>query len=236
MKMRMMVMLVAGLMFTLTASGWSAEKKAARPFNGKDLNNWSYSGDKNLSKWTIGKAEVDPQNPKLLIAKPGKGEMINLTKKHGNSVDIYSVHKFGDSHIELEVMVPTESNSGVYVMGEYEIQVLDSWGKVKPDEGDMGAIYGAAPPPVNASKKPGEWQKYVIDFRAPKFDEQGKKTANAKFLKVELNGQILHKDLEMKDVTPGGVTGKEAPTGPIMFQGNHGPVAYRNIKITPLGK
>jgi hypothetical protein len=98
----------------------------------------------------------------------------------------------------------------------------------------MGALYSAAPPKVNASKPPGEWQKFVIEFRAPKFDAAGKKIANAKFVKVVLNDQVLHENVEMKGVTPTGVTGKESATGPLMFQGDHGPVAYRNIKITPL--
>ena len=110
------------------------------------------------------------------------------------------------------------------------------FGREKMGSGDMGAIYGAAVPPVNACRKPGQWQKYVIEFLAPKFNANGAKIANAKFVKVELNGQVLHKDLEMPGPTPGGVTGKEAPAGPIMFQGNHGPVAYRNIRITELTK
>jgi len=71
----------------------------------------------------------------------------------------------------------------------------------------------------------------VIDFQPPRFDGAGKKIANAKFIKVELNGQTLHENVEMKGPTPSGVTGKEAAEGPIMFQGDHGPVAYRNIKI-----
>ena len=98
----------------------------------------------------------------------------------------------------------------------------------------MGAIYGAAPPKINACKAPGEWQKYEIHFQAPRFDADGKKTGNARFLKVILNGKVLHENVEMKKQTPGGVTGREHATGPLMFQGNHGPVAYRNIKIGPL--
>jgi len=133
-------------------------------------------------------------------------------------------------------MVPQGSNSGIYVMGEYEIQVLDSYGRQKMGSGDMGAIYGGFAPPVNASKKPGEWQQYVIEWRAPKFDAGSKKVKNAEFVKVELNGQVLHKNLVMPDKTPGGVTGSEVPEGPLMFQGNHGPVAYRNIVVTPLVK
>jgi len=100
----------------------------------------------------------------------------------------------------------------------------------------MGAIYGGFSPPVNASKTPGEWQQYVIEWRAPQFDAGGKKVKNAMFVKVELNGQVLHKNLEMPGPTPGGVTGQEAPVGPLMFQGNHGPVAYRNIVVKSLMK
>ena len=81
-------------------------------------------------------------------------------------------------------------------------------------------------------KKPGEWQKFVIDFKAPRF-EDAKKVSNAVFVKVELNGTVIHENVEMKKgATPGGLTGKEAPTGPVMFQGDHGAVAFRNISVT----
>ncbi|MHC4146430.1 MAG: 3-keto-disaccharide hydrolase, partial [Planctomycetota bacterium] len=206
-------------------------------FNGENLNEWQVKGDNQKSKWAVGKAKVSPRNPKQLVAEKGRGEMINVAAKHGDSIDIFSKAKFGDCRIELQVMVPQGSNSGIYVMGEYEIQVLDSWGRQKMTGGDMGAVYGASPPKVNASKKPGQWQKYIIDFQAPKFDSSKKKTDTAKLLKVELNGKTLHKkDLVMKKETPGGVIGKEEPPGPLMFQGNHGPVAYRNIIIKPLAK
>jgi len=205
-------------------------------FNGEDLNDWEVAGDKSKSKWVVGTAAVSPSNPKLLVSEEGGSEMINLAAQHGDSLDIFSKAKFGSGRIELQLMVPNESNSGVYVMGEYEIQVLDSYGREKMGNGDMGAVYGAAPPPVNACKKPGEWQKYVIEFTAPSFDSSGKKTANATLVKVELNGQVLHENLELPGPTPGGVTGEEAVAGPLMFQGNHGPVAYRNIVIKPLLK
>ncbi len=74
----------------------------------------------------------------------------------------------------------------------------------------------------------------MIDFRAPRFDADGKKTANARFVKVTLNGQVIQENVEMEQQTPGGLVGKERPQGPLMFQGNHGPVAFRNIKISPL--
>jgi len=203
-------------------------------FDGKDLNNWAVKGSKQKSKWVAGKAKMSSENPKMLVNKDGNGEMINLAAKHGDSIDIYSKEKFGDCRIELQVMVPKGSNSGIYVMGEYEIQVLDSWGRAKMGTGDMGAIYGAGAPRVNACKRPGEWQKYVIEFQAPRFDANGRKISNAKFVKIELNGQVLHENVEMPSSSGGPLLGREAPFGPIMFQGNHGPVAYRNIIVKPL--
>jgi len=198
--------------------------------NGKNLDGWQPKGNPQQSKWTLGTASLAADDPKKLQVAAGGNELINAGA-HG--VDLYTTAKFGDAVIDLEVMVPKGSNSGIYVMGEYEIQVLDSFGREKPGGGDMGAIYGAAPPRVNASKAPGEWQHYVIDYRAPRFDADGKKTANARMIKVTLNDQVIHEDVEMKSQTPGGVTGKESAAGPLMFQGNHGEVAYRNIKITP---
>jgi hypothetical protein len=204
--------------------------EAAKPFNGKNLDGWKQKGPEAKSHLTVGTAKLDPNNPRNFVVSKGGHELINAK---GGGFDFYSEAVFGDGIIEVEVMVPKGSNSGIYVMGEYEIQVLDSFGRTKLGGGDMGAIYGAAPPRVNACKKPGEWQKYEIHFQAPKF-EGGKKTDNAKFLKVILNGKLLHENVEMKKATPGGVDGKEKPKGPLMFQGNHGPVAYRNIIVKPL--
>ncbi len=203
-------------------------------FNGKDLSGWSFKKEGGrTSKWTVGRAAVSPEDPHLLVSEPGGEDMINLARKHGDSLDIFSDKKFGDCRIELEVMVPKDSNSGIYVMGRYEIQVLDSYGKPGTSPADMGAIYGAARPPANFCRKPGTWQTYVIEFRAPRFDPSGKKVCNAKFLSVLFNGNTLYHDLELERATPGGVSGDEAPLGPLMFQGNHGPVAYRNIKVYP---
>ena len=203
-------------------------------FNGMNLDDWVVKGDAEKSKWVVGKAKISPDDQKQLAADEGVGEMINLAARHGDSLDIYSKRTFGDCLIELEVMVPKGSNSGIYVMGEYEIQILDSYERFNMGRGDMGAIYGASPPPVNASLAPGQWQQYVIEFRAPRFDDDGNKIQNAEFVKIELNGYPLHENLVMPKETPGGVTGKEAAVGPLMFQGNHGPVAYRNIVVKPL--
>ncbi len=204
--------------------------KAIKLFNGKDLTGWLAKGGSPEETLKVGKAKLDADNPRELTVAADGSDLVNF--KSG-ARDFYTTEKFGDAMIELEFMVPQGSNSGVYVMGEYEIQILDSFGKKEVGAGDVGGLYGAQAPRVNAAKAPGEWQKFVIDFRAPKFDADGKKTANARFVKVTLNGTVIHEDVEMKGPTPGGVTGQEAPQGPIMFQGNHGPVAFRNISISP---
>jgi hypothetical protein len=208
------------------------------PFNGTDLKGWrtvDVIGKHN--KWKVGRASVDRDNRLWLKftrsgVKPGEGELIN----DGTGVDLYTEEKFGDCTIELEFMIPTASNSGVYVMGEYEVQIADSQGKSKLNAGDHGAIFNVAAPQVNASKPPGEWQKLVIDFRAPRFDAAGNKTANARFLKVTLNDKVIHEDVEVKGPTStigGGVTGREAAKGPLMLQGNLGAAAFRNIVVLP---
>ncbi|MBN2474627.1 MAG: DUF1080 domain-containing protein [Pirellulales bacterium] len=215
----------------LVAEGAAAEKPTAvTPFNGKNLEGWKAQGPIDQSKWTVGVAQVDPANPRRLIAAPAGDAPGELITCEGHGRDLYTEQKFGDCTIEVEVMVPQGSNSGIYVMGEYEIQVLDSHGRTGLSPGDMGGLYAAKGPDVNATKKPGEWQKFVIEFVAPKFKD-GKKISNATFVKVTLNDKVIQKDVEMQKQTPGGVAGKEAPEGPLMFQGNHGAVAYRNVKI-----
>lgn len=208
-------------------------------FDGSNLDEWEVKKKSNgANKWVAGQPSVTAEKPKsFTIADkgPGKGKaMINDVDGHGQSWDIYSKQKFGSCRIEVEFMVAKGANSGVYVMGEYEVQILDSYGKEKMGNGDMGAIYGAKPASSNPCKKHGEWQKYVIDVQAPKYDKDGKKTANATLLKVELNGTVIQENVEMKGPTPAGVTGKEAAEGPVMFQGDHGAVAFRNIKVTPM--
>ena len=214
----------------------AADNKPIEPFNGKDLKGWKLKDEKK-SKWKADVYQMDPANPGKLVQSEGSraAGSSHLVNAEGGGCDIFTEEKFGDVMIELEFMVPKGSNSGIYLMGEYEVQILDSFGKPddKLTQGDLGALYSAAAPKKNVAKKPGEWQKFFIVFQAPKFDSAGKKTENAKFLEVSLNGETLHKNVEMKQQTPGGLTGKEAATGPLMFQGDHGPVAFRNIKITP---
>ena len=232
------VLVAATLIIVTTLPAPAADPKPIEPFNGKDLTGWKFKGDAKKSKWQACAATVNEKKPDEFIvgianSPDGKGSL--LVNVAPPSVDIYTEQTFGDGLFEVEFMIPKGSNSGVYLMGEYEVQILDSYGKEKVGPGDLGGIYSTAAPKVNASKKPGEWQTFVIDFQAPKFSD-GKKVANAKFVKVTLNGTVIHENVEMKGPTPGGLTGKEVAVGPLLFQGDHGPVAFRSIKITPTGK
>lgn len=216
-------------------------------FNGKDLTGWRFQEPAQNSQWTVGTAALDPEDSRKLTVIPGGNELINpvapqeVISAQGRGVDIYSEAKFGDAVLEVEVLVAKGANSGIYLMGEYEIQVLDNFGAAEVGPKDMGGIYGLAAASVNACKAPGQWQKYVIEYRAPKFDAQGNKIANARIVKVALNDKVIHENVELPHALNGGLStggknirGKEVPTGPILFQGNHGPVAYRNIRVKPL--
>ena len=153
------------------------------------------------TKWT-NNAEValNKDNPKALqIVAEGAGVIYN----GGKTRNLITEKQYGDVELELEFMVSQGSNSGVYLMGKYEIQILDSFGKETVAHSDCGGIYQrwdpkrkvkgyeGRPPLKNASKAPGEWQHYRIVFLAPRFDETGKKTANAKFVKVIHNGVLV---------------------------------------------
>ena len=100
---------------------------------------------------------------------------------------------------------------------------------------DLMNTAGTAPR-QNATKAPGLWQKLKISFQAPRFNAAGQKVENARIVRAELNGVLIHEDVELTGPTRGTVSNTEAPTGPLRIQGDHGAIAFRNIKITPFGK
>ena len=202
-----------------------------------------------LGKWLIvGGVTLASDDAKKLTSTPGTGIMLNSIE--GRTSNIASTEEFGDAQIHVEWLVSKGSNSGVYVMGRYEVQVLYSFGVAKPASSDAGGIYqrwdpkrGAgkegyegAPPKVNAAKAPGEWQSFDITFRAPRFDAAGAKTSNALFVKVLHNGQLVQENVEVTGPTRSSMWEyePEKPIGPLMLQGDHGPVAYRNITVKKL--
>ncbi len=185
-----------------------------------------------------GNAKLNPDDEKKLIAIDGAGVFIN--GEAGRIVNFVTKESHGDVDLELEFMISSKSNSGVYLQGRYEIQIFDSWGKENPVSWDCGGIYArydgtktyeGVRPLVNASKEPGEWQHLLIRFRAPRFNKKGEKIKNALFKEVKLNGVTVHRNVEVTGPTASSLDNLEEPLGPLMLQGDHGPVAYRNIKL-----
>ena len=205
-------------------------------FDGNDLGAWR----RPTGEWFIAESVgLDSKDPKTFVVKKGKGIMIN---GKGKTTNILSQFEHGDVKAHVEFCVPQRSNSGVYFMGRYEIQIFDSWGVDKPKQEDCGGIYerwknnqgyeGHAPR-TNASKRPGQWQSFDVLFRAPRFDSNGNKVENAKFVKVVHNGKLVHENVEVTGPTRAATYEKvpEQARGPLMLQGDHGPVAYRNIRL-----
>ncbi|MFL5618525.1 MAG: DUF1080 domain-containing protein [Gemmatimonadaceae bacterium] len=195
------------------------------------------------ANWRVaGGASVDRSRALALQAEPGTGVLVNSPSDAAKG-HLLTTMQHGDLDVSLDVMLPKGSNSGVYLMGRYEVQLFDSWGVASPTFADMGGIYqrwdekrGAGkegyegtPPRLNASRAPGLWQHLDIVFRAPRFDGK-RKVANAKFAKVVLNGVVVQENVEVTGPTRAAPFQDEQPTGPLMIQGDHGPVAVRNIQ------
>ena len=178
--------------------------------------------------------------PKPISFKPGTGILLNINDKEKNDA-LVTNWEHGDLLLELDVLLPKGSNSGIYLQGRYELQLKDSWGVKNPLGSDMGGfhnnwekdsdkIFRGIPPLSNASKAPGLWQTYKIHFQAPKFNDAGEKISNAKFIYVDLNGVRIHSNVEVPTYTGGPIEKNEVAKGPLLIQGNHGPVAIRNFK------
>jgi hypothetical protein len=210
-------------------------------FDGKSLAAWRQpTGD-----WAVvGGVEIDAENERKLTGKPGEGVMYNGPK--GRTRNLLSKQSFGDLEAHVEFLIPKKSNSGVKMHGVYEIQIFDSWGVKEPKGTDCGGVYPRAellpkyhyldkgvPPRENACRPPGEWQTLDMIFLAPRFDKDGNKVRNARFLKVVLNGKVIHHDVELKTPTGNNWSKKETATGPLLLQADHGPVAFRNVRVRP---
>jgi hypothetical protein len=194
-------------------------KGAVVLFDGKDFGKWVKKNGKDEVKWTL---------------KDGAMEGV---KGHG---DIITKEAFGgDFTLHVEFRVPYEpagtgqgrGNSGVYVQGRYEVQVLDSYG-LRSGKNDCAAIYDLHPPKVNACKAPTVWQTFDIAFKAPRF-EGGKKTEPAR-MTVRHNGVLVHENAEITtDNTRAGMGGDPSKPGPILLQDHGHPVQYRNVWLLP---
>ena len=165
-------------------------------FNGKDLKGWHASGSTN--QWVV-------KNGILTSAKSGS--------------NIISDQKFTDFKIHVEFRYPVNGNSGVYLRGRYEVQVMD-YAKDQPDKDILGSIYGFIKPNEPISTKPGEWVTYDI-------------TLVGRNVTIVVNGKTVVCNQEIPGITGGALDSHEGEPGPIMLQGDHRPIEYRKVIITP---
>ena len=194
-------------------------------FDGKDLSRWKSQKDGGPARWKV-------ENGYMEVAK-GTGA-------------IETAQGFGDCQLHVEWASPSPAvgedqdrgNSGVFLMNQYEVQVLDSYQAVTYPDGQAAALYGQYPPLVNASRPPGQWQSYDIVFRGPRFDAEGKLLRPARVTvlhngvlvqeAVELTGPTAHKTRPPYKAHP--------PKLPLSLQDHSHPVRFRNIWIRELGE
>jgi hypothetical protein len=210
--------------------------------NGQSTAGWHAANGKPLEWFTTREVRWENQRPNLLLAAPAPGDTL-VNGPTGRTSHLVSDQKFGDVELYLEFLIPKDSNSGVYLHGLYEVQIKDTYGVKESTVHDCGAIYerwidgkgvGGTPPLVNATRPAGQWQSYEIWFRAPRFEKSGRKVENARFLRVLQNGILVQENAVAEGPTRASLDIPEAPGNPLMLQGDHGAVAFRNIYIRPL--
>ena len=169
--------------------------KPIKLFNGMDLSGWQAMGE---NQW---------------IAESG------VLKSPKSGSNLVSDQKFNDFKLHLEFKYPQGSNSGVYLRGRYEVQIMDSKG-AEPSDVEYSGVYGFLTPSEVAAKGPGEWQEYDI-------------TLIGRRVTVVANGTTVISDQIIPGITGGALDSKEGEPGPLYFQGDHGPIEFRNIIVTP---
>lgn len=188
-------------------------------FDGKDLSNWTAQNGGEPG-WEV--------EDGVMAVVPRTG-------------DIKTKATFTDHFLHIEFMTPdmpgasgqAKGNSGVFLQGRYEVQVLDSYGIEVPGKGDCGAIYNQFAPLVNACKPPLEWQSYDVVFRAPRFNDAGELIENVRMTVLQ-NGLVILNNVQLPTPAGGNVNPAVSEPGPLRLQdhGNH--VKYRNIWAVPL--
>jgi len=191
-------------------------------FDGKDLSKWAHK-DGSAAKWKVENGYMET------VPKTGY---------------LYTRDAFGDCQLHVEFDEPTppkgegqgRGNSGVFLQGLYEIQVLDSYENKTYADGQASAVYGQYPPLVNASRPPGQWQMYDIVFHGPRFDKEGKLTRPAR-VTVLHNGALVQDNVELSGPTANGARPPYAPQPeklPLALQDHNNPIRFRNIWIREL--
>ena len=178
--------------------------------NGKDLTGWRLTNPRAANGWSLSGG--------ILVNNPAQEE----GKPHKNYGNLRTDREFEDFNLTLDVRVPKDGNSGVYLRGVYEIQVSDSYGK-KTDSHNMGALYSRITPSASVEKPAGEWQTLDI-------------TLVDRHLTVVLNGTKIIANQPVLGVTGGALSPDEFKPGPLYLQGDHAGVEYRNVVLRPVVK
>ncbi len=244
--MKKQLLLGISLLISISFNSFSQwNEKAMKPVSLQNLDFFKSAA----SNWKLESKATSLREINLDIkTDPGPGVLVNRNTASEKD-NLFTRDEYGDIDFQFDFMMPKGSNSGVYFMGRYEIQLFDSWKKEYPAYSDCGGVYqrwnlargkgnegyeGVAPE-TNECRAPGLWQTMKISFVAPKFNALGSKISNAKFEAVWLNGVKIHTNVEVSGPTRGAAFTTENAKGPIMFQGDHGPVAIRNMMISPVG-
>ncbi|MCU0782387.1 MAG: DUF1080 domain-containing protein [Akkermansiaceae bacterium] len=240
-----------GILLALVAGPLAAEPGSANPtaapvhdfLAGAGLESFQPAGG-----WLrVGQVAAVPDRMELTATGRG-GILVNSLTKDTAIPYLFTRESFGDVRVELEFMIPNDSNAGVYLMGRYEVQIFDSFGKQRVGSADLGGIYasldrtrsadrqlsGGSAPLANAAKAPGVWQTMEIVFRAPRFDAAGRKSTDAMFESVVINGAAVQQNATAAGPTVSHPLDGEVVSGPIVIQGDHGPIAIRRFRATPL--
>lgn len=212
--------LVASLIVWLVLPAWSAEGGGegwVDLFNGKDLTGWKLVNPKGKNGWRVEKGIVINQTP---------------------STNIVTDRQYKDFELHCEFAIPSRSNAGIYILNRYEVQIFDDY--QRPIHSHMcGSMYGEITPTANACKPPAkdfpkiadnEWQTFDIKFQAARYNEAGEKTAGVR-VSVVHNGVTIIDNAELKTPTGAARRFDEEAPGPILLQGDHGPVAFRSLRI-----
>jgi hypothetical protein len=192
------------LILAAIAHSQAADEEGFRPlFNGTDLTGWKLRNPDGRPSWS---------------AK--EGLLVNDASQ-GHGTDLVTVEKFKDFTIRYEYRIPKGANSGLYLRGRHEIQILDDYEKGQPAKGGNGAIYNQTPVSTFASKKAGEWQTVEATIKGNK-------------ITVILNGVKVHDQVESNQPTGGELDRDIQAPGPILLQGDHGSISFRNLRIKEL--
>ena len=197
--------LTLSLLVSGIALGCAAEEKGFVPlFNGKDTTGWHLRKADGHNSWKV-----------------EDGILKNTVNEGEHGTDLVTDKKFKNFTVKYEYLVPDNSNSGFYLRGRHEIQILDDFGATELRPGSNGGLYSIKAPSQNVSRRPGQWQ-------------QAEATIKGNRVTVMLNGAKIHENVEVNKATGGELDQSVDQPGPIMLQGDHGAIAFRNIRIKEL--